>query len=120
MTLGGKITPEISAKIQGKVGVQLDGKLLAYLLGLVAGPEGEALVLLLDEAGLLPSTPFTVELAGDAGFKLSVELKGEVALSWSKTHRKLSARGPSVPKRKKRSFGRKVKYRKVLNPREAR
>lgn len=92
-TLSGKITPEISAALKGKIdaGAQIDGKLLGLLLRGVTGPAGSALGKLL--GSLLPSTTFSVGAAAEAAYKLTVELKGEVALEWSKTHKDLFKKG---------------------------
>ncbi len=88
VSLSIKVTPEISAALKGKVGagLQLDGKLLGMLLGAALEAEGGELLALLGEKGVLPSTSFSVEGSAEVGFKLTVELKGEVALQWSKSH----------------------------------
>jgi hypothetical protein len=82
--LGFKVTPELSAKLLGKIGIELDARdLLAAILA-SAGPEGFALAALLK--AVTSSVPFKVEGSAELGFKVTVELSGEVAATWSRTH----------------------------------
>ncbi len=83
LTLGAKLTPEFSAKLAAKTGIQVDGGLLAAILA-VAEPEGALLAKELGSA--LSSIKFNLEGSVEFGFKVTLELSAQLGISWTNSH----------------------------------
>jgi hypothetical protein len=90
LSISGKLTPELSAKLAAKTGIQVDGGLLAAILA-VAEPEGALLAAELGKA--LESIKFNLEGSAEFGFKVTLEIAGSMAVSWTSTHSETVRKG---------------------------